>query len=203
MKILRALTLLSLALLTLSACTTNYTTSLIERSTSEWGLDKHHQVKRQSLWRLATDAKIAVINAPVFASAPRASQRFQNLLSPEFNRIFPNSILIEAMNTQKLTIDKAFAKGCHFVVVPVLLNVENQLDAWHELQEGRHFHPNKQYGRDTITLRFLVYEAHTAQLVDTVEVMSRAAFFKSDSELPLHLLDSAVQSGVLALASSR
>lgn len=176
-----------------SGCSYSYTSSLTESAFSDVGLADKHDYFRMSKWRLSPSAKVALkLAEPENVLLPRTTKQLNKMMLAKFDRHFSHFNVVEA-DTLNAAIHQAFTTGHELLVVASLIDAKNKINTRRELHYGREHHPEKDRGRDKLTLQLSVYDTQSHRLLDNITLVSKAAYLKRDEQLALHLIEGSLQ----------
>lgn len=186
----------------LSGCTAQYTSQVYQKSMQAVSLKQAHQSQRGADWVLPQHAPLAMAMPVDHQQQARASLAFKEALQKHSQQLFPRLVSLDTPLSLEDASYLAFAKGCALMIYPRFHGAENKRDDLNEMFEGKTAHHDKKLGRDATRIELLIVDTYRAQILDSVTVESRAAFFKSPDEQAFDLLDTAVETALLRLAST-
>lgn len=161
------------------SCTMPYTVSMLNKAMQDVGLASNHLVVRSSHWRFSHQERIAL--AEIMKNTgfshdlqSRTYARFERALLHEFETQFPDIQPVYEGPLPSMLRDAARADA-GVLVVPNIVNMDEQLNDWNELKEGKAIHYPKNYGADRIQLQLRVYSVQEGHLIDLVNIHSRSS----------------------------
>ena len=184
--------ILALSIL-VSGCTHSYTVSLVGASFADIGLADKHSYYRMSDWRISPTATVAIkLAEPQSVLLPRTTKQLNKMMLAKFDRHFSRFGVV-AGDTIDRNIDQAFTSGHELLIVASLIDATNKMNTARELHFGREHQPEKRRGRDKLTIQLSIYDTQSRVLLDNITLASKAAYFKQDEALALHLIEHSLQ----------
>ncbi|VUD47254.1 hypothetical protein TDB9533_00989 [Thalassocella blandensis] len=203
-KIFKALarrTAIFAGLLVLSACTANYTKSVVDSSLANINLADAHQSQRSADWVLHASTPMC-LNKPSNrdeAVHNRSLIALHSALAQNLQQAFPSLTLAEASLPLDQAIKFARRSRCELLVNPALVKNKNHLNSTRELSEGKDLHPGREVKPDEVAISIEIYEARTGRLLDVAVLASEQKYFASHHKQPSDLYQDAVKRFVYSL----
>jgi len=123
-------------------------------------------------------------------------------LSLALKQTFP-SLSVSASRSNLLTsLELAREAGSELLIWPRLVEVNDRLNTYREVNEGSALHPQRALGLDKVLFQVLIYEVRTHRLIDVANVRSQSRFLASNTSVPLDLFEQAVNHYVLEISAS-
>lgn len=192
-------------LLSISACTAQYTQTVVQNSLENMHLADTHRFERSSSWIVHSSTAMCMTKSlnREENERRRALLDLDAALKNNFQQVFPDLYITEAI----LPLEQAFKvsrmKRCELLVFPALVKHENQLNSRQELNEGKGLHPSRKVSRDEVSLSIEIYEVRTQRLLDVALLTSRQKYFAKSDEQATEILDKALNQYVLALTGRK
>lgn len=179
----------------LSACTTQYVFSVGESTLQDLHLLDNHHVARKASWVLHSSDRIYLANTGYSTNKPgrsgidrypRARSSFDLSL---YKRLLDDFTFIQRAETGE-TLDQAISNAkvtsAQIIIRPQVLLVENNLNTFSEMSEGREVHARRKdgatYGLDRTRIRVAIYEVHSGQLLDVISIESESRLFANSRQ---------------------
>lgn len=204
---LARLIFLSLAVLALGACTSQYTSHLVKQSLKTVKVKDTHHLQRTNTWTINSTTPVFLAKAVSLSSLdddyPRTNLELHQQLKRTLSQTFPAFSSGERAVGLSEALTIARGAGSELLFIPKLIDRHNNLNSWQELSDGQKLHRDKRYGRDYLAVQVLVYEVRTSRLLDIATMKSHARIFAASGDHPKHLLHQAINHYVLSISGHR
>lgn len=185
------------SLLILNGCSTINTNANVPAQSGITGLSRHHYSPRT--WRLSENAAVMIM-APILEQESQQQRRIvQQQLELALAQVFAR---VKSVHDTDLSTASSSDQGYHYYIVPQVLQHVNRANSLQEFVYADFAHG---LGRDYLQVKLLLYNAMTAELLDTtvIEVYAkplslakqpaRKLFFKAFSQYAVSLSSMAQQ----------
>jgi|GEM_PF-3072102 len=167
MSAAKCIVLTLLAAVGLTACTYDYTKSMVTSAYDATGLSHNVRVSRYYNWRLSPETAlwIAVPNTEL---SPREGFEISQLIYTELRKKFPLSQSASLAASIESSLVQARVKGKPITIYPYIYHYENNLSSPTEF--GQNFDDRNAIGRDHIGITLHAYNSYTGELIDVAEL---------------------------------
>lgn len=175
-------------LLLFSGCTSQYVSSVSRETFQKAGLLDQHELTRDQNWVLHASSKIFL--APVSYSTnsegspdngmnlkPMAVDTFDESLRNALRLRFPLVSAGEGPMNLPQALTAANEDGAQFVIYSDMSGIDEDWKSLKERAGEAEPKPQKRYARNGAHIRIVVLDAYSGQVLDVVEIASKAKFF--------------------------
>lgn len=206
LKVGKILSLVTLTILGLSACTSKYAASVWSDTTQKAALSERYTVTRNYEWVIHPHDSVYLL-AAIDAQSPSRSRHLYQLdvaMREAVGQYFPNSVVSDSPRALTEALGKASMANKSLLFFPRLGAVEDKLNTREELVEGTSVRPQGEFGPDNALFQVHIYEVRTGKLLDISTVKARGKLFAGKNTLPTDLFKQGAEAFVnnLQLASS-
>lgn len=190
-----------------TGCTFNYLSSVTEQTLKNLALKENFTIERRGKWQLNPESKVLIVNTRqvpakeygVTRQYRRANTQLFTSLHRSFSQGFPNFIAKDNNYSMSQALNIAQQNRVDILIYPSLIDLDNGINTWSEMQEGDIPHQDKYFGPDVSQFQLFVLDVKTRKLLDVIHVKGRGRFFAESNSLPIDLLDKATREVAITL----
>lgn len=165
----KCMALALLAALGLTACSYDYTKSMVTSAYGATGLGHNVSVSRYYDWRLSPETALWVA-VPKTELSPREGFEITQLIYTELRKKFPLSQSASLAASIENALAQARVRGKPITIYPYVYRYENNLSSLTEI--GQNFDDRNAIGRDHIGITLHAYNSYTGELIDVAELQA-------------------------------
>ena len=184
-----------LSIFFLSACTANYTKSVVQGSLASVNLADAHQHQRSVDWVLSSSTPMCLNRSGNRDTGVhnRSLLALDAALLHNMQQAFPNLTVTKAHLSIEQAVSFARLNHCEVLLNPVLVRNKNNLNSIREISEGADLHPGRHIKPDEVAISLEILEARTGRLLDVAVLSSRQKYFAANDKQPADLYEEAVR----------
>lgn len=184
-----------LALALLSACTYQHSRQTAHDFLRDAEWVTHHQISRSGEWVLSPNTAVCLIHPRQLgqSSTPRGDHQLTEALRKALTQHFAVIPVEQPVPDLMAAAHLSGVRGCGVMLIPRLLNTDDQINSWAELDKDLGVFADRGPGPDQLIVQVRIYDLVAARLLDLATVRSATGWWTIGTRAPQALFDGAMQ----------